>query len=443
MEWAEELETTLARVASHSRALAPDAGAAATRRLIEALTAKYGMGPDETDNSSQPQEPESAGFTSSDEGVDLPDDDNRDDYWVLLQRFAPAMENERHGPCALEIEAGVIAQAVLDGEWQLPTHASNEELRELVAIGEASRIEMLEGNLRLAHYWAARVSRGDGDLADDLFQSSYFGLYRAIQGWDALRGYAFSTYATWHIRQSIQRARQHSHTGAPVHIPIHVLEEIDSHRRKGMEPQGNARRGLDWMTSTLSLEQIREEVPDLESLTDPDVNEQLEEHLLLVGAAKAALAALEPKGADILIARYGLGDREPETLDAIGLRMGVTRERVRQIEVKAFSVLRMFFAAFEPIKSEVLRQLAAEGDAVAHVAEAALGSNCLTSADVREALHIDADRAKQVTDRITGIVVGLPWSADALPAGNSASVDAKFGPLMSSFAPAPSLRLSY
>ncbi|MCB0874520.1 MAG: sigma-70 family RNA polymerase sigma factor, partial [Thermoleophilia bacterium] len=186
----------------------------------------------------------------------------------------------------------VIAQGVLDGEWDIATDASEDDLRRIAQWGQRSLEEMVIGNLKLAIHWAKHYARRDQELAQDLFQEAYKGLVRAIQGWDALRGYKFSTYATWHIRQSIQRAFNGGAERTPVHIPVHVNDQIRKARREGTDLSDLAQVALKWREQTVSWERLEESYADLVSLVEPDPIEGFLERTTIVDAAAQCLAYL-------------------------------------------------------------------------------------------------------------------------------------------------------
>jgi RNA polymerase primary sigma factor len=267
------------------------------------------------------------------------------------------MSKERHAKCGLEIEAGVVAQAVLDGEWDLETDASTEDLVRIAAQGKRSLKEMIEGNLRLALYWATRYSGRDQDYAQDLFQEAYTGLVRAIEGWDPLRGYQFSTYATWHIRQSIVRSMNAGAERTPVHIPVHVSEEIRAAKRENREPNDLGALGLQWQNKRVSWEAMREQADDLPCPDQLEAIEEIIDRLDNSAAAACCLASLRGRESLILKSRFGLSREEPQTLEEIGARLGITRERVRQLESNAIRRLRLRTASMPEYRTAVLVQV--------------------------------------------------------------------------------------
>lgn len=400
-DWAESLEQVLARAARNQTGPNPGSERRHLERLLSELRAKYQP---EATNAETPPEGSDQQVIGLDEVDEDLSESVTDNFWIGPPGLEPAMENQRHPECAQLIEAGVIAQAVLEGEWVLPTSATTTELSELVALGKAALEEMLLGNLRLALYWATRASRGDPDAAQDFFQDAYFGLYRAIQGWDWRRGYAFSTYATWHVRQAIQRSSQYSPRTAPVHIPAYIHEALQAHRREGTEPTGAERTAFQWMHESLSWERIVEEVPDVVSLINPSGIDELIERVDTVRGYLACLAILSPDEADILARRHGLYGGEPQTLDEIGRTRGVTRERIRQVEAIAISKIKMFVAGQGPFRTRVIDRLRESEPALAPMADKALLHMCLTPADIKEALRYRGDVSQQI---IKAVVTAL------------------------------------
>ena len=403
-DWVESLEQVLSRVARNQSESNPGFERRNLERLLSDLKNKY--------------QPQSSNHETTHQGddqqindVDEFDEDltdvASDNFWAGPSGLGPAMENLRHPECAQLIEAGVIAQAVLDGEWALPTSATTDELTELAAVGQAALEEMLLGNLRLALYWATRASRGDPDSAQDLFQDAYFGLYRAIQGWDWRRGYTFATYATWHVRQTIQRSGQYSTRTAPVHIPAYIHEALQGHRREGTQPTGAERTAFQWMYESICWERIVEEVPDIVSLINPSAIDELIDRVDTVRGYLACLAILAPNEADILARRHGLYGGEPQTLDDIGRTRGVTRERIRQLEAIAISKVKMFVAGQDAFRTRVIDRIRETEPAVAPLADKALLHMCLSAGDIKQALRYRGDVSQKIVKAIVAALDSL------------------------------------
>lgn len=403
-DWVESLEQLLSRVARNQSDFNPGFERRNLERLLSDLKNKYQPQSSSRETANQSDDQQINDLDEFDE--DLPDPDSGN-FWAGPSGLGPAMENQRHSECAQLIEAGVIAQAVLDSEWALPTSATTEELTELAALGQAALEEMLLGNLRLALYWATRASRGDPDSAQDFFQDAYFGLYRAIQGWDWRRGYAFSTYATWHVRQTIQRSGQYSTRTAPVHIPAYIHEALQAHRRAGTEPTGAERTAFQWMYESISWERIVEEVPDVVSLIHPSVIDELIDRTDTVRGYLACLAILAPNEADILARRHGLYGGEPQTLDEIGRTRGVTRERIRQVEAIAINKVKMFVAGQDAFRARVIERIRETEPALAPMADKALLHMCLSAGDIKEALRYRGDVSQRIVKAIVAALDSL------------------------------------
>jgi len=247
------------------------------------------------------------------------------------------------------------------GDGALLTRAEELELARRKDRGdEAAKRQLIESNLRLVISMARAYSSSGVPLLD-LIQEGNMGLMRAVEKFDASRGYKLSTYATWWIRQSMSRAI--ADQARTIRLPLHVLDVIKKlHRANRMLTQ---RLGREPLVSELAAElklpaerviELQRMIEEPVSLEGPvgdgesnfsdmveDTNTRQPE-TLIVGRQReqelqAALEELSERTRRVLEARFGLNDREPATLEQVGAEIGVTRERVRQIETRALREL--------------------------------------------------------------------------------------------------------
>lgn len=256
-------------------------------------------------------------------------------WYAKLVRDIPLLDTDRTLRAARAVEVGLLAEERLASIDR--TLATRLEIVELNTLADSGRQEfrlLVVSNLRLVFHWSKGVASSiDDDWAQDAFQAGCMGLMRGLQGWDYTKGFALSTFVSWHIRQAIQRWR--ANEVLLIRLPVHVWEGLDS--AAGLTPE--VRSAAERAQSISSLDAMDIDVADLEW------DGGLEEHA--VGIEQAALASalldtLSEKEAGVLRLRFGLnqpGD-EVQTLDAIGEILGVTRERIRQIEKKGLDKLR-------------------------------------------------------------------------------------------------------
>jgi len=268
---------------------------------------------------------------------------------------------EQEVDLAKRIEAGLFAEHKLDTEPDL----SEDFRRDLQAVAEDGRrakAHMLEANLRLVVSVAKKYTDRGLSLLD-VVQEGNLGLIRAVEKFDYSKGYKFSTYAMWWIRQAIQRGFADS--ARTIRLPVHVLEmlsklsrvERDMHQRLGREPTpeelaveldrtpDQIEELLRTSRQPISLDSTIGEdgetsIGDLiEDVDAPEASEMVDRQLM-AEQLRSALDALTPREATIMSMRFGLYDGNPHTLDEIGRALGLTRERIRQLEKQSLSKLR-------------------------------------------------------------------------------------------------------
>ncbi len=296
--------------------------------------------------------------------------DGKDSVGLYLDGIAktPLLTAEEEVYLARAIEAGLYAQALLDGTVRAGERprkrakATEDELRAVVASGERAMQRFVMANLRLVVSVARKYGRSQMPLLD-LVQEGNTGLIRAVEKFDYSKGFKFSTYATWWVRQSISRGI--AQQGRIVRLPVHVAEQINQvsaarrnlERKLGREPEVVEiadELGLTLQVVTDLLRLAREHV-SLDAPVEEDGDTALGDLLardtapgpdeVVLDAEDRArldhlLGGLDERSADVVRRRYGLLDGRPAKLADIANVWGITAERVRQIERQAIAKLR-------------------------------------------------------------------------------------------------------
>jgi RNA polymerase primary sigma factor len=290
-------------------------------------------------------------------------------YYLTQTQKVPLLTAEEEIVLSKQIEAGVLAEALLADDvdptgptmstwrstpWWRSMRPSSDELHELVVQGKAAKERFLVANLRLVYSIARRFSRRMELM--DVIQEGNIGLIRAVEKFDFTKGYKFSTYATWWIRQAIGRAV--ADQAYFIRLPVHLHESdgsvVNELRRRQSEGESTNATGI-----AAALKMDRDEVEaillrhrppySLEAMCEADIDVEdpfggvaydnldlppLQDQL------KAVLDTLSEREAGVISMRFGLSDGEQHTLDEIGKVYGVTRERIRQIESQTMGKLR-------------------------------------------------------------------------------------------------------
>ena len=292
------------------------------------------------------------------------------DYLKQIGKVA-LLNAELEVELAKRIEAGLFAQEKLEQGKKL-SREMQFDLRRVMKDGERAKSHLLEANLRLVVSLAKRYT-GRGMQFLDLIQEGNLGLIRAVEKFDYTKGYKFSTYATWWIRQAITRAM--ADQARTIRIPVHMVEvinklarvqrqllqdlgreptpeelarELDMTPEKVVEVQKYGREPIS--LSTPLGEDGDSEFGDLIEDTDAIAPAEAISQVMLKRELERILGTLHPREAGVIRSRFGLGDGVQKTLDQIGEEFGVTRERIRQIEAKTMSKLR------HPSRSPALRE---------------------------------------------------------------------------------------
>jgi len=333
----------------------------AVKGLEKELTEDQGFIVSEADETDEPeQQVMVAGATA----------DPVKDYLKQIGKV-PLLNAEQEVELAKRIEAGLFAEEQTADEAAKLKDKVRDEYEWISEDGRRAKNHLLEANLRLVVSLAKRYT-GRGMLFLDLIQEGNLGLIRAVEKFDYTKGYKFSTYATWWIRQAITRAM--ADQARTIRIPVHMVEvinklarvqrqmlqdlgreptpeelakELDMTPEKVIEVQKYGREPISLHTPL--GEDGDSEFGDLIEDSEAIVPADAVSFTLLQEQLHAVLDTLSEREAGVVSMRFGLTDGQPKTLDEIGKVYGVTRERIRQIESKTMSKLR------HPSRSQVLR----------------------------------------------------------------------------------------
>ncbi len=391
-----ELKAAPAKKAVAKKAAAKKTAAPAKKAAAKKTTAKGAKGDEELLGEDElledvalpgdKTEAEGTGPEEESEGFVLSDDDEDDapaqqvavagatadpvkDYLKQIGKV-PLLNAEQEVELAKRIEAGLFAEDKLSAADKLAPKLKRE-LEIIAEDGRRAKNHLLEANLRLVVSLAKRYT-GRGMLFLDLIQEGNLGLIRAVEKFDYTKGYKFSTYATWWIRQAITRAM--ADQARTIRIPVHMVEvinklarvqrqmlqdlgreptpeelakELDMTPEKVIEVQKYGREPISLHTPL--GEDGDSEFGDLIEDSEAVVPADAVSFTLLQEQLHSVLDTLSEREAGVVSMRFGLTDGQPKTLDEIGKVYGVTRERIRQIESKTMSKLR------HPSRSQVLR----------------------------------------------------------------------------------------
>lgn len=296
--------------------------------------------------------------------------DGKDSVGLYLDEIAktPLLDAATEVDLARKIEAGLYAQAVLSGtitakdRGKSAVATTTEELEEIVRIGDMAMRQFVTANLRLVVSVARKYGRNQLPLLD-LVQEGNTGLIRAVEKFDYMKGFKFSTYATWWVRQSISRGV--AQQARIVRLPVHVAEQVNQvgavrrtlERRLGREPElaeVAEELGLE-ETRVIELVRLARDHVSLDAPVEEDGDTALGDLIatelspgpdeMVLDAEERErlenlLSTLDDRSADVVRRRYGLVDGRQAKLSDIGAHWGITAERVRQIERQAIARLR-------------------------------------------------------------------------------------------------------
>ncbi|GAA3599959.1 RNA polymerase sigma factor [Nonomuraea rosea] len=343
------------------------------RKTAEAKTGANGSVPSDAKPEHEEDVPDDLKLSSEEaaeadlgsEPIDL--DDNQSVMGDSVHTYLKSIGRRTLLTAAQEVELARRIEAGLYAEYKLETYpdlsrSAKDDLHLVIEDGQRAKDHMLEANLRLVVSVAKKYTDRGMSLLD-VVQEGNLGLIRAVEKFDYTKGFKFSTYAMWWIRQAIQRGFADS--ARTIRLPVHVLEmlsklsriERDMHQRLGREPTPeelaveldrtpdqieellrtsrqpislNATIGEDGETTIGDL---------IEDVDSPEASEIVDRQLL-GDQLRGVLNNLSPRESKIVALRFGLVDGKPHTLDEIGKYLGLTRERIRQLEKESLSKLR-------------------------------------------------------------------------------------------------------
>jgi RNA polymerase primary sigma factor len=303
-------------------------------KAASAATGKGFVYSDADDDDAPVQQVMSAGATA----------DPVKDYLKQIGKVA-LLNAEQEVDLALRIEAGLFAEEKINADDGSMDPKFKRELEFVIHDGKRAKNHLLEANLRLVVSLAKRYT-GRGMLFLDLIQEGNLGLIRAVEKFDYTKGFKFSTYATWWIRQAITRAM--ADQARTIRIPVHMVEVINKLgriQRELLQDLGREPISLHTPLGEDGDSEFGDLIEDSEAVVPADAVS----FTLLQEQLHSVLDTLSEREAGVVAMRFGLTDGQPKTLDEIGKVYGVTRERIRQIESKTMSKLR------HPSRSQVLR----------------------------------------------------------------------------------------
>jgi len=337
-----------------------DDGEINAAKAASAATGKGFVYSDADDDDAPVQQVMSAGATA----------DPVKDYLKQIGKVA-LLNAEQEVDLALRIEAGLFAEEKINADDGTMDPKLKRELEFVIHDGKRAKNHLLEANLRLVVSLAKRYT-GRGMLFLDLIQEGNLGLIRAVEKFDYTKGFKFSTYATWWIRQAITRAM--ADQARTIRIPVHMVEVINKLARVQRQMLQDLGREPTPEELALELDMTPEKVVEVQKYGrepislhtplgedgDSEFGDLIEDSEAVVPAdavsftllqeqLHSVLDTLSEREAGVVAMRFGLTDGQPKTLDEIGKVYGVTRERIRQIESKTMSKLR------HPSRSQVLR----------------------------------------------------------------------------------------